>query len=235
MTIRRYRHTATLLRDETLLTTGGNQEGWGALDGSELYDPDTGTFSAARSLATSRYSHTGTLLNDGRVLLAGGIVGELSTTTSAALYTPAGLASAVPVFPLDGVLTESLRPRLQIHNVGITGGVGAVAYRFEWSERRDFQSGRRTGFKDNVPEGGGRDTAYEITVDLAPNTLHYWRTRATLTELVAGTEVTVTSKYSQVRSFTTPNVCHHRKQVCDGAHVRHRRDFEQCDGQWAIS
>ena len=206
MTIRRYRHTATLLRDETLLTTGGNQEGWGALDGSELYDPDTGTFSAARSLATSRYSHTGTLLNDGRVLLAGGIVGELSTTTSAALYTPAGLASAVPVFPLDGVLTESLRPRLQIHNVGITGGVGAVAYRFEWSERRDFQSGRRTGFKDNVPEGGGRDTAYEITVDLAPNTLHYWRTRATLTELVAGTEVTVTSKYSQVRSFTTPNV-----------------------------
>ena len=45
-----------------------------------------------------------------------------------------------------------------------------VTYRFEWSDRRDFQPGRRTGFKDNVPEGGGGDTAHEIAEDLAPNT-----------------------------------------------------------------
>ena len=80
-----------------------------------------------------------------------------------------------------------------------------MTYRFEWSDRRDFQSGRRTGFTDNVPEGGG-DTAHEIVEDLAPNTLHYWRARATGTQMVNGTEVMVTSDYSQVRSFTTPNI-----------------------------
>ena len=73
-------------------------------------------FSARASLATPRYWHTATLLDDGNVLMAGGIVGELSTTTSAELYT-AGLAAPVPVFPLDGIVTENLRPRLQVHNV----------------------------------------------------------------------------------------------------------------------
>jgi hypothetical protein len=204
MTTRRYRHTATLLRDGTVLTTGGNQEGWGALDRSDQYDPNSGSFWARASLATPRYLHTATQLKDGKILIAGGIVGELSTTTSAALYIPAGLAAPVPVFPLDGRVTENLRPRLQVHNVGIIGGVGPVTYRFEWSDRPDFQPGRRTGFKDNAPEGGGGDTAHEITEDLASNTLHYWRARATGTQMVDGTEVTVTSAYSQVRSFTTP-------------------------------
>ena len=204
MTTRRGRHTATLLRDGTVLIAGANQEGWGALGSTELYDPDTGTFSARGSLATSRYWHTGTLLNDGQVLMAGGIVGELSTTTSAELYT-AGLAAPVPVFPLDGIVTENRRPRLQVHNVPVAGAVGTVTYSFEWSDRRDFEPGR-TGFKDNVPEGGGSDTAHEIAEELAPNTLHYWRARATGTQMVGQTDVIVTSEYSQVRSFTTPNI-----------------------------
>ena len=204
MTTRRGRHTATLLRDGTVLIAGANQEGWGALGSTELYDPDTGTFSARGSLATSRYWHTGTLLNDGQVLIAGGIVGELSTTTSAEVYT-AGLAAPVPVFPLDGIVTEHLRPRLQVHNVPVAGAAGTMTYRFEWSDRRDFQPGQRTGFKDNVPEGGG-DTAHEIAEDLAPNTLHYWRARATGTQMIDGTAARVTSGYSQVRSFTTPNI-----------------------------
>jgi Kelch motif len=203
MTTRRGRHTATLLRDGTVWIAGANQEGWGAHGSTELYDPDTGTFSARGSLATPRYWHTGTLLDNGKVLIAGGIVGELSTTTSAEIS--AGLAAPVPVFPLEGIVTENRRPRLQVHNVPIIG-VGAVTYRFEWSDRRDFQPGRRTGFKDNVPEGGRGDTAHEIPEDLAPNTLHYWRARATSTQLVNGTEAPVTSEYSQVRSFTTPNI-----------------------------
>ncbi len=205
MTTRRYRHTATLLRDGTVLTTGGNQEGWGALDGNDLYEPDTGTFAARGGLATPRYLHTGTVLNDGRVLIAGGIVGELSTTTSAALYTLAGLAAPDLVYPLDRIETESLRPRLQVHNVSVAGAAGTVTYRFEWSDRSDFELDRRTGFKDDVPEGGGGDTAHEIAEDLAPNTLHYWRARATRT-LVGQTRLTVTSEYSQVRSFRTPTI-----------------------------
>jgi hypothetical protein len=104
------------------------------------------------------------------------------------------------------VVTENLRPRLQVHNVGFIGRVGAVTYRFEWSDRGDFPSDRRTSFKDNVPQGSDRDTAHEIGENLAPNTLHYWRARATRTQVVDKTEVTTTSEYSPVRSFTTPNV-----------------------------
>ena len=79
--------------------------------------------------------------------------------------------------------------------------VETVTYRFEWSDRPDFQPGR-TGFKDNVPEGGGSDTAHEISEELASNTLFYWRVRAR-TQLVGQTGGLVTSEYSQVRSFRT--------------------------------
>jgi hypothetical protein len=60
----------------------------------ELYDPVTGTFTAASSLATARVFHTATLLPSGQVLLAGGYnygLGELSnsgTLGSAELYDP---------------------------------------------------------------------------------------------------------------------------------------------------
>jgi N-acetylneuraminic acid mutarotase len=43
------------------------------LTSAELYDPQTGTWSATGKLITGRGGHTTTLLDDGRVLIAGGI------------------------------------------------------------------------------------------------------------------------------------------------------------------
>jgi hypothetical protein len=95
-------HTATLLPNGRVLTVGGAD----AVDDSlaanilasvELYDPATGTFSPAGSMATGRQSQTATLLADGRVLIAGGADGlppptPLMMTTvalsSAELYEP---------------------------------------------------------------------------------------------------------------------------------------------------
>jgi N-acetylneuraminic acid mutarotase len=75
MTEARSHQTATLLRDGTVLVTGGviffGEGGVTVLASAELYDPETGTWSATGDMATSRFAHTATLLPDGRVLVAG--------------------------------------------------------------------------------------------------------------------------------------------------------------------
>ena len=57
------------------------------LASAELYNPATGTFTAAGSMATPRSSATATLLPNGKVLIAGGF-GGLLYQTSAELYDP---------------------------------------------------------------------------------------------------------------------------------------------------
>ena len=73
----RVEHTATLLPDGKVLVAGGSGVFGGgvysfALRSSELYDPDTGTWSFAGDSNTPRDYHTATLLPDGRPLLVGG-------------------------------------------------------------------------------------------------------------------------------------------------------------------
>jgi hypothetical protein len=86
-------HAAALLSDGRVLIVGG----WGGWDGSkwlygssaETYDPKTGTFGPAGSLAVGRSAPTATLLSDGRVLVTGGIgPDDLGPLASAELYKP---------------------------------------------------------------------------------------------------------------------------------------------------
>jgi hypothetical protein len=73
---KRFHHAATLLSDGKVLVVGGNA--WPSHDptdrlaSAELYDPDTGTWTAAGSMNESRAFVTALLLGDGRVLVAGG-------------------------------------------------------------------------------------------------------------------------------------------------------------------
>jgi MBG domain (YGX type)/Galactose oxidase, central domain len=71
MTVERRGHTATRLSDGRVLIAGG-ENGSGALNQTELYDPAGGTFAAAANMGAARVDHTATLLGDGRVLIAGG-------------------------------------------------------------------------------------------------------------------------------------------------------------------
>ncbi len=89
MEISREQHTATLLPDGRVLVAGGLHDiplggatARKVLSSAELYDPATGTWTAAASMVDKHAGHTATLLNDGQVLIAGGL------TSTTELYQP---------------------------------------------------------------------------------------------------------------------------------------------------
>ena len=68
----RREHTATLLRDGTILVVGGRPVRGGATNLAERYDPRTGLWRDAGRLRDARLGHTASLLSDGSVMVIGG-------------------------------------------------------------------------------------------------------------------------------------------------------------------
>jgi len=85
----RYYHKATLLKDGTVLVATGYNPAvsGGQVSAAELYNPATGKWTSARSMAGARRSAAAVLLQDGRVLVAGG--DNYGTLSSAEIYDPA--------------------------------------------------------------------------------------------------------------------------------------------------
>ena len=66
------RYRVTLDNGHVLIAGGGKNSSFTMLKSTEVYDPATGNWTQAGSLAVARYSHSATLLADGTVLVAGG-------------------------------------------------------------------------------------------------------------------------------------------------------------------
>jgi Galactose oxidase, central domain len=94
-------HTATLLRDGTVLVAGGEplgptdgrfQAALNRLASAERYDPSLGSWTVTGGMIEGRSYHTATLLPDGRVLVTGGLGTDDGHATaeldSAELYDP---------------------------------------------------------------------------------------------------------------------------------------------------
>ena len=107
------------------------------------------------------------------------------------------LAAPEPVSPAATQQLDTLKPTLQIKNAAATGSVGAVTYRFEWSELDSFPADSRTGSADGVPQDGSGTTSFQITDTLRANFILFWRARAT--------NGTLTSNWSRFESFKTQN------------------------------
>ena len=103
MSTERTGHTSTLLDDGSVLVTGGHlatedaaltqdftpdPSGDGPLASAERFDPATGRWTPAGTMAVGRYGHTATLLSDGTVLVAGGRAADDRTAT-AEIFDPA--------------------------------------------------------------------------------------------------------------------------------------------------
>lgn len=105
-TVRRYSHTASLLRDGRVLLAGGT-EGFQPLSSAEIFDPAPATtFLATGSMTAPRSGHTATVLPDGKVLIAGGFSGgppqETERLQTAELYDP-----GVGTFARTGSMTTA--------------------------------------------------------------------------------------------------------------------------------
>jgi len=87
-------HSTTVLSDGKVLIAGGidySADGTPIFASAELYDPDTGSWSATGSMAASRFKHAAVLLPSGEVLVAGGTSTEPSNDralASAEIYNP---------------------------------------------------------------------------------------------------------------------------------------------------
>jgi hypothetical protein len=125
MSTKRSEHTATLLRDGTVLLAGG-AFGAASIASVELYDPASDSFWATANMTVARSFHTATLLMDGRVLLTGGITmdewgagyGNINSANTE-VYIPAVLMPA-PV--VEGVRPDRLLvPAGSSYSVDVSG------------------------------------------------------------------------------------------------------------------
>jgi large repetitive protein len=94
--------TATLLKNGTVLVTGGYSTDTSITNTAEIYNPATGTWRyTASPMNAARTAHTATLLRNGSVLIAGG--GDTSgSLNSAEIYDP-----ATETFTLTGSMSMS--------------------------------------------------------------------------------------------------------------------------------
>lgn len=137
--------TATALTDGRVLVAGGElitPSGFvELLSSSEIFDPNSGTWSPGGTLSVARILHTATLLNDGRVLLAGGEDTRGNALASAELYDPSD-----GIFHRTGEMISAVYRHqatlLPSGKVLITGGIDITGYATNNAEVYDPGTGK---------------------------------------------------------------------------------------------
>lgn len=150
-------HTATLLTNGKVLIVGG-RDAVRSLASAELYDPQTGTFSAVAPMGTRREAHTATLLRSGRVLVTGGIDSYPNQirTKSAELYDPQ--TNAWTTIATTMAVTRQLHAAVLLPSgkVLITGGHTQMPVGFGGSATADLYDPETQTIQPTVSMGTGR-------------------------------------------------------------------------------
>ncbi len=117
----------TLLENGSVLASGGEACEYcsDGLNGAEIYDPTSGSWSVTGSMAQGRYSHTATRLSNGMVLVAGGCGGPSCTPLdSTEAYDPES-GSWLPEGSLHTVRAQASANLLRSGKVLAAGGFGS--------------------------------------------------------------------------------------------------------------
>jgi hypothetical protein len=123
----RFSHTATALKDGTVLVAGGSPT-------AEIFNPATAAFTATGNMLSVRQNHTATLLPSGKVLLAGG------GGATAELFDP-----MMGTFAATGSMSDSRSSHtatlLSTGKVLVAGGVGSSGDAVSTAELYDPAAG----------------------------------------------------------------------------------------------
>ncbi|MGE0451752.1 MAG: hypothetical protein AB7Q29_19420 [Vicinamibacterales bacterium] len=90
------------------------------------------------------------------------------------VFTPATFQAPVLIAPVNGVTTNSWRPRFSFQNAARSGFTEGVFYRVELSDSDSFAS----ALGDNFAEHDGGQTIIDSPVDLPAGRQGFWRVRA---------------------------------------------------------
>lgn len=122
-TMARSDSAATVMNDGRVLITGGvyDPSSYNYLPSAEIYDPQSGTFTATEPMIAGRREHSSTLLQDGRVLIVGG--DQTVQEGNAEIFDPAtGVFTATGSMPVQRF--SHTATRLQDGRVLIAAGYG---------------------------------------------------------------------------------------------------------------
>ena len=136
----RSEHTATRLKDGTVLVAGGYRTNGTSIGVAVLFHPDSRTWTDAGRMITARHAHTATLLQDGTVLVTGGS-GDLGLQASTEVYHPSTkswTAVGSMAEPRGRGATATL---LRDGTVLVTGGMAIECWRPPKSSTRATASG----------------------------------------------------------------------------------------------
>src|SRR6185295_16288924 len=118
MSVARAGHSATLFADGRIFIAGGDADG-----SAEIFDPSTGTFSAAgANMDVARSMHSAALLADGRVLLVGGRNASGDALSSGEIFDPPAPAFSAVDSSLKVARVHALLRVLFDGKVQIIGG-----------------------------------------------------------------------------------------------------------------
>jgi Kelch motif/Galactose oxidase, central domain len=185
--------TATLLPDGRVLVIGltaGNPPGSCPANsvcpggGAELYDPDSGTWTATGKMIAPRYYATATVLPDGKVLVAGGFVIPDIETDVAELYDPnTGSWTAIAnAHAWSGHHMATLLPDGKVLVVGMGDPQSAELYDPDsgtWTDTGDLSRlGVRHEFATLLHDGRVLLTGYDGTAELYDPATGSWSTAA---------------------------------------------------------
>ena len=227
--------TATLLPDGDVLVAGGGCNPGRLCDsgsflqnlaGSELYHPDSGTWTRAGLMSIGRQDATAVLLQDGDVLVAGGFVScdddFCVDTRKVDLYDPAtGDWSSARPMPAAGEQQSSVV--LQNGNVFVTGGMrvgsglllhSAILYSATTGRWRSEpptlgnQLGQSTALLPNgwvllAGTGEGRSEVFEPDIGqwVKTGTMHFSSPRETITTLADGSILVIGTNQQTGETF----------------------------------